>query len=495
MSLPDDNTAKKLSIMPDTADVDKGWDAVARDLKKARGLDEFVYAPESIRPEVSSAAKAVLSETFVSAEDTFKPASAVLEDLLRDAQIPHPSSLHFSIVGGSSPEEHGESVSAEQGFAYLYSGPGENPDNHDAALVNYDKNQKKTTFVMAHGPQHDPSAASLANAVGIKAGYEVARGKHEPLYVLGGKINDNLEAVKDEFGLSHKVVDFAVAELTKPEFSPSYDLEVVSRGLIHCYVINPDTSDIQTYDVERVHVDREDLAQLFSRIETPEAMKDFVEQTETDDEVKKILYRINVGLKTNPDVFPRFREKVFVALVKQKLTQAAKQDLDEYVAERHQSGATPEDIIDVVLDFLNNPGRHVMKVDHGDVIVLATDELVQSMGRKKRTGYDIPFGNRILIGLQNGEELPQICEEILADFREKQQNEQIPDSSFTLIAYRAPLPTPTREEGEKLVEEHMGAGAEEMLKPYGLRDTIPSLEQEEDEAEEESLRMKDRKLK
>lgn len=484
MARPEDNTAKKLSsFAPSTEEVDAGWDVVAEEIKEAEGLDKFLYAPEAIRPEVARAALEVIKDIEVGAEDCLKLAPDALGDILEREGI---SYAPLVLEGGvETSEVHGDIKAAEGTFALSLT-PGGIAENRDAVLVDRDTKRKKTTIVLAHGPQNDPLAANLANAAVLKAGAELALGKNEPLYYRGGKINDNVDAVKEEFGLQQKDVDFAIAELSKPEFSPSYDLEIVSKGPIHCYLINPDENRVETYDVERVHVDRDDLMQLFRKIETPEAMKDLVERTETDDEVKKILYRINVGLKTEPDVFPRFREKVYVAMVKQKLNDAGREALDEYLAQRHLQGSSPDQIVDVVYDFLKSPGRQQMKVELGDIIVLATDELVQSMGQKQKTGYDIPFADRFLLEIQGNTPLEDICRDIVGEYREKQQKEQVPEAGCTLMAYKVALPEPTKEEAESLVKEYMGDVPEDIRE---------EAEEFADEAKEELEEMKERKVK
>lgn len=421
----DDNAARKYGPhQVDTGDVDAGWDAPEK--KEKNGKNDFLFIepkgkkPDIVREEVrKSVSETTRTEVTVSAEDSFRSGQVLLLDILDKNDVEHPLQMHL-LSGANEKSSSAYMVFEKSGALYAKTSPGQTPTNHDGIMASYDEGKKRLRLLLAHGPQHDEQAANLATTAAVKGAFEEASNPEQSLSDISGKVYRNIESVKDEFGITPKKSDVLVAELVSGTGGLLHELSVDNMGLNHCFVIDPVTSSVRSLPSRvKYPLRRGDIETMYKRLET-----------RSQELGKNPTHKDMQGMMLN-------------ILEKEVMTKEGNTVLREYIAdERATKEPTPEQFIDILAEYFE---KHVITkemVEPGEIVVIANDELMKIVDTE-RGGYDHQMGNHFLTKLAIPERgLRQVCDEIVEEATRLQSEDQLEDSSLSIVAFEVPVADP-----------------------------------------------------
>ncbi len=449
MSETDGNAAKKVKpeiLDDDTSEVDDQWDPSEESpVAGERKEDQFVYT-ESKPPKTKEVQEDIGSKTRevtkgvleVSAEDLLSNNNAqmLLLDILDREDLDHPPQMY--VIGGANTQSERIYMPFESGVACAQSSPGQTPSNQDGIMASYDEARKRLRLLLAHGPQGDAQSADLANLAAVKSAYEEVANPDSPLKVAYKNVDHNLAAVKAEFGIADKETDVIEAELQIGD-RMLHELSVSNTGNNHCFILDPESGETRpfkkTKNAKR-SVTRAELESLYQRLQdrvSPEGTDRLTQNIE--DETDRSLARSVLMSKNNP---VDLAEALIRALEKEVLTDAGKENLRYYVNSLHEGEvATPEKIIDTLAEYFEEDSIKRGDVVSGEIVVIANDELMKSIEAHKGA-HDIQLGNRFFMEIQSGKGLREICSDVVEEAEKKQDQEQIPDSSLSIIAFEVP---------------------------------------------------------
>ncbi len=306
--------------------------------------DEFVHTkstppePKAVQRNVSLKAKeASTPAPNVSGEDTLNigDGQVLFEDMLNKIGVGFPP--HMFINSGREISDQMYML-FDSGVLYAKTSPGQTPSNKDGVMASYYPENLRLRVLLASGPQHDQQAADIASVAAVKSGIEDAVHPNSSLEQSFQQVTNNVNDVKEEFGIGNKPVSITELELQWEKLydSRSYNLRIANSGDNHCFRLDPKSGEVE---------------------------------------------KISLKEKLSSDT-----------------------------------------------------------VTGGDIIVIASDALMQSIETDKGTA-DIQLGNKIFMDLKSSDKgLRGICDEIIGDAEKRQNKGEIVDSSFSIIVLEVPEP-------------------------------------------------------
>ena len=335
-----------------------------------------------------------LKETKIAVEETLQPLELGAEDVLTKtgAQIIKEKSkrkLNGAIESGE--------VSTRAFTMSFHNGPvvgvnypgihkrgGGFAESADGMVAVRGRKREELTLVMTHGMGDTPEDAAISNAAAVTAAYDLNRDTTPHLPQLFNHMNETVNGVSDELGAATKGVSVLAARIHKdsPQ-SALYNVDVLSAGDNHCFVLDPLSGKVQSTTLQTV------------------AGK---------------LQEKRFSMKARKEIVRRLAEK---------------------------EGLTPGDAEQGVIRWVGMPDEEfepvaqTLEAAEGEIVVVASGAFMKSIGGAEFF-QDGVVGRMIAKQLKEGKNLKEICIGMTKNTASRQQNDQLPEKAVSIMAYQVP---------------------------------------------------------
>jgi len=370
---------------PPRGEIEKDFFTSSLESTKARAL-------EVIKPLELDAAEVLMTPgKEILAEKLDKPFKGVIES------------------GGKKPSGIKAKFLGSEIFAFSSPGlekqNGEYPENRDGFVLMKTKDGKGLHVVMSHGVSEGPEAAALANAASVSVGYDLNRMHPPHLTDAFERANDLVNSMKKELDIPKQRLALTGMTLKKGhEESPLYDVEVMSAGDIHCFVIDPETGKVM-HTIPATISGEFDNARLTMKRRKEILEKRAKETGSTPQQIEKIL-SMSAGL--SPEYF--------------------------------------------------KPVESHLHAAPGEVVVMATSDFMNSFGGKEYF-QDGTMGKLIAQRLKEGKKLVDIIKDMMKNVIRRQKEGKIEETPVSVVAFEVPgaeKASDKPKKKEKTVDELLG---------------------------------------